>query len=289
MRVLVTGAAGKLGSATVKALLRAGHTVRATDQRYQGDLGVPFLPADLRDEHALYPLCEGMEALVHLGNHPNRFAGPSPQRLLAENVAMNANAFNAAVELGVRTVVFASSVQVMVATEHTEADPHILPYLPLDGSAPHAHTLNPYALSKRFAEETLAELARQRPELSVTALRFPMLVGEWFRKRLASAGGRVPREFLHLWEATAHLPVDEGAALVVRVVERARPGYTQLFPAQTIEVTNVPVPELVRRFYSGVRLTRPLSELDALVDTRAIAEDFAWRPGPGPRVELAGA
>src|SRR5688500_8155792 len=98
MRVLVTGAAGKLGVATVRALVRAGFEVSATDQRFNGELGVPFRMADLREEHALYPLLEGMDALVHLGNHPNRFAGPSPQRILAENTAMNANAFTAALD-----------------------------------------------------------------------------------------------------------------------------------------------------------------------------------------------
>src|SRR5919201_1715642 len=115
MRILVTGAAGKLGSLTVGALVRAGHEVRATDSRFRGDLAVPLTPLNLLDEHGLYPLLEGCEALVHLGNHPNRFAGPSFQRLLAENTSMNANAFGAALERGVRHVVFASSIQVMLA------------------------------------------------------------------------------------------------------------------------------------------------------------------------------
>ena len=59
MRILVTGAAGKLGSETVAALGRAGHEVRATDLRYRGDLAVRVVPANLLDEHALYPLLEG--------------------------------------------------------------------------------------------------------------------------------------------------------------------------------------------------------------------------------------
>ena len=79
MKVLVTGAAGKLGSLTVSALLRRGHEVRATDARYRADLPVRLDVRDLLDEHALYPLLDGMDALVHLANHPNPFAGPSPR------------------------------------------------------------------------------------------------------------------------------------------------------------------------------------------------------------------
>jgi nucleoside-diphosphate-sugar epimerase len=286
MRVLVTGAAGKLGSATVKALVEAGFDVRATDQRYTKDLGVPFRTADLRDEHSVYPLVEGVDALVHFGNHPNRFAGPSPQRLLSENMAMNANAFTAALDVGVKHIVFASSIQVMIASEAAGAEPHRLPYLPLDGEAPQNPGLNPYALSKQFGEQLLRVATSVRPELAATAVRYPMLVGEWFDKRLFSDGGRVRRDYLHLWEATAHLPFDDAARLVVPLLQKSKPGYRQLFPAQTITVTNVPPPELIRRFYPGVHCTRPLESIDSLIDLTQVMADFGWQPRESPRVIL---
>jgi UDP-glucose 4-epimerase len=286
MRVLVTGAAGKLGSATVRALVQAGLEVRATDQRYTAELGVPFHPANLLDEHALYPLLEGMDALVHLGNHPNRFAGPSPQRILSENVAMNANAFTAALDLGVKHVVFASSIQVMVTSDRVGTEPHTLPYLPLDGEAPQDPGLNPYALSKQFGEKILETAASVRPELAATIVRYPMLVGDWFEKRLLADGGRVRRDVLHLGEATAHLSFEDAGALVVPLLTRARPGYRQIFPAQTIDVTNVPPPELIRRFYPAVRCKKPLESIERLVDISAVERDFAWYPREQPRVVL---
>jgi len=287
MRVLVTGAAGKLGSATVKALVSAGFDVRATDQRYTAELGVPFRSLDLRDEHALYPLVEGVDALVHLGNHPNRFAGPSPQRLLAENVAMNANAIMAALDVGVKHIVFASSIQVMISSDTARTEPHTLPYLPLDGEAPANPGLNPYALSKQYGEELLAVAASSRPELSATAVRYPMLVGEWFNRRLFSNGGRVPSDFLHLGEATAHLTFDDAAALVVPLLTKATPGYRQVFPAQTIDVTNLPPADLIRRFYPGVRCTRPVDTIESLIEP--VAESYGWQPRTRPQVVLVDA
>ena len=284
MRVLVTGAAGKLGSATVKALVSAGFDVRATDQRYTAELGVPFRSLDLRDEHALYPLVEGIDALVHLGNHPNRFAGPSPQRLLSENMSMNANAFMAALDVGVKHIVYASSIQVMIASDTVHTEPHTLPYLPLDGEAPANPGLNPYALSKQFGEELLAVAASSRPELSATVVRYPMLVGEWFEKRLSSDGGRVRREFLHLGEATAHLTFEDAAALVVPLLTQAKPGYRQVFPAQTIDVTNLPAPDLIRRFYPGVRCTRPVETIESLIEP--LPAGYGWEPRASPRVVL---
>lgn len=286
MRVLVTGAAGKLGVATVRALVQAGFEVRATDQRFTAELGVPFRTADLRDEHALYPLLEGMDALVHLGNHPNRFAGPSPQRLLAENTAMNANVFTAALDVGVKHVIFASSIQVMITSDRVRAEPHTLPYLPLDGAAPHDPGMNPYALSKHFGEELLRTATSARPELAATAVRYPMLVSDWFEKRLFADGGRVRRDALHLGEATAHLSFEDAGALVVPLIARGRPGYRQIFPAQSIAVTNLPPPELIRRFYPGVHCKRPLESMDRLIDLSEVQRDFAWQPREQPRVVL---
>jgi nucleoside-diphosphate-sugar epimerase len=286
MRVLVTGAAGKLGVATVRALVQAGFEVSGTDQRFTAELGVPFRTADLRDEHALYPLLEGMDALVHLGNHPNRFAGPSPQRILAENTAMNANAFTAALDLGLKHVVFASSIQVMITSDRVRTEPHTLPYLPLDGEAPQDPGLNPYALSKQFGEEFLRTAASMRPELAATSVRYPMLVGDWFEKRLSADGGRVRREHLHLGEATAHLSFEDAGALVVPLLSRGLPGYRQIFPAQTIDVTNLPPPELIRRFYPGVRCKKPVESIDRLIDISAVEREFAWQPGERPRVVL---
>lgn len=284
LRVLVTGAAGKLGSLAVGALLARGHTVVATDARFRSDLGVPLAPRDLMDEHALYPLLEGCDALVHLGNHPNRFAGPSFQKLLAENTTMNANAFLAAIDSGVHHIVFASSIQVMLTSDG--AGGCRIPYLPLDGNAPAAPGLNPYAMSKHFAEEFLRVAAIEKPGLAITSLRYPMLVADWFRGRLATNGGRVPRDFLHLSEATAHLGFEDAARLIVCVLERSRAGYRQFFPAATLEVTNVGTRGLIERFYPKVSLREPIERIGSLIDVSELEREVGFAPSERIRVEL---
>jgi nucleoside-diphosphate-sugar epimerase len=99
-KVLVTGASGKIGSAVVRALHAEGFEVRATDRHRFRDLPVRIEVADLRDPIACYELADGMEAVVHLGNHPNLFAA-DPQTVYAENLRMNVNVFQAAGESGV--------------------------------------------------------------------------------------------------------------------------------------------------------------------------------------------
>ena len=119
-RVLVTGAAGRLGRAVVTTLHEAGFDVVAADQTYNRELPVRTHVVDLRDPLSLYSIIEGCEAVAHLANHPNAYAGPSPQQLYADNVAMDMNVFQAAVDVGARKLIFASSVQVFAGERHGE-------------------------------------------------------------------------------------------------------------------------------------------------------------------------
>ena len=289
MKVLVTGAAGKLGSVVCSWLHAHGHDVRATDRRHRSDLPCPLVIADLCDDTAAYPLLEGREALVHLGNHPNAFSAPSPQRVLSENTAMNVNVFRAALDLGVRRVVFASSVQVMLHMPDglRVATPHPAPYFPLDGQAPANPGTNLYGLSKELAERVLQLHARALPELTATSLRFPWLVNEAQLERMSNGGRPAPRSQFNFGELLAYLKLSDAASLVAAVLERQQPGYHQYYPAQTLDVRGMPVAQLAREHYPHVPLRVPVDALHTLVDIGDLARDLGWRPEPRAQVAFA--
>ena len=83
MRVLVTGSAGKVGRATVAALMRAGHEVRATDvvppvfERPEDD-DPEYIQADVTDAGDMYAVGRGMEAVVHAAALPEPTHNPPP-------------------------------------------------------------------------------------------------------------------------------------------------------------------------------------------------------------------
>jgi nucleoside-diphosphate-sugar epimerase len=285
MKVLVTGATGRLGSVTCKKLVAAGHQVLGTDLRFSADFTAPLRLADLREAHAVYPLLEGQDALVHLGNIPNLSMGPSPQAVLADNVAMNGNVFRAAVDLGVGRIVFASSLQAMICLEEgrTPAPPYGIPYFPLDGDAPANPGYNFYGLSKEFGERLLRLLVERFPQLTCTSLRFPMLAGDWFLNRVKQP---LALTALNSCEALTYLQFGDAAELIALVLERQEPGYHQYFPAQAVEIDGWTAAQTLAELFPDTPLKRPRDAIDRLVDLSALERDVGFSPAAPLTVQL---
>jgi nucleoside-diphosphate-sugar epimerase len=285
MKILVTGAAGRLGSVVCRTLAKRGHEVLASDQKYGAELGVPQHLADLRDPLSSYGLLEGQDALVHLGNIPNLAAGISPQVVLSDNTTINVNVFRAAVDVGIRRIVFASSIQAMVRLEEGTAfePPYGLPYFPLDGDAPADPGYNLYGLSKELGERLLRVLSARFPDLACTALRFPFLAGEQYAARIRQP---LLASSLNPQEGFTHLLFSDAAEVTALAVERLGPGYHQYLPAQGLSVTGCSPAQLLASFFSGTPLRRPLAEITSLVDLSALERDLDFRPSPPLTVQL---
>jgi nucleoside-diphosphate-sugar epimerase len=277
-KVLVTGATGHLGTAVCRSLIAAGLTVRATDRRFVPDFPVKPVLGDLLDEHFVYGLLEGCDAVVHLGNHPNLFVGPSAQQILADNVRMNANVFWAAAQLGIRDIVFASSVQVMLPSKGGRREPpYALPYLPLDGNAPADPGTNAYGISKVVGERVLSALCEEYPELCATSLRFPMLPRAHWADHLRRTRLISPTH-VNIGECATHLLLEDAGALVRQTLLRRTLGYRQYFPAWSIQFKGASLEDLYRAYYNHVPLRRPIETMTDFVDLSALKRDLDWEP-----------
>jgi nucleoside-diphosphate-sugar epimerase len=283
-RVLVTGAAGHLGRAVVTTLCEAGFDVVAADQTYNRDLPVRTRVLDLRDALSIYGVIDGCEAVAHLANHSSPFSHPSPQQLYADNVAMDIHVFQAARDVGVRKLIFASSVQAFAGDRYgddAESKPSVLPYIPLDGDLPTCPR-NTYALSKEAGEAQLRYFVALDPELSCTSLRFPSLLSERWLHYIRTGRARRFRggrdRFGSPDEGFSYLTTDDAARLVQAILEKQGPGYHQLLPATSDALQQTPAAELVPRYYPGVPLRVPLEEMKSLIDISKITEALGWEP-----------
>jgi nucleoside-diphosphate-sugar epimerase len=277
MKVVVTGAAGRLGSETSRHLAAAGFDLVITDQVYRAALPGRLHVANLLDRTVAYALLEGADALVHLANHPSQWQGIA-QIVFNENMCMNMNVIQAATELGVKRVIFASSVQAF-SGDRTASDldskPCHLPYLPLDSQVPAAAT-NYYGLSKQCTEAVLDSYVHQGA-FSAVAVRFPMLVHHG-QRRFSS------RDPDNLWphtrvdEAFSYLSFPDAARLIIAILGADLPGYRVYVPANPDNTLGLSPAETIRRFYPKVPLKRPIDDLDSLVDLRALRDEAGWSP-----------
>ena len=115
MRVLVTGARGKVGTATVGALAEAGHEAVGSDLM-RGLFETPdprdaeswYTQADLGDAGQAFATVRGADAVVHAAAIPDPTKNPA-HVVFQNNLMSTFNVLEAAIRFGVRRFVNISS------------------------------------------------------------------------------------------------------------------------------------------------------------------------------------
>lgn len=282
MVVLVTGAAGSLGSFVTRELIKEGIEVRATDRAVGRNPPAKIEVVNLLHREDCYKLVEGVHAVVHLGNHPGYSRG-AEAITFNENTTMNMNVFQAASEMDVKKVVYASSIQAFCSARWAQGEeqppPSKLPYLPLDSDVP-PNPGNPYALSKVVGETTLRYFVECRGLASGVAVRYPgMMPHEHFgMRRRWMGGGRRRQSFGLLDEAFSYLSYEDAAAFTATVVRADLPGFRTYFPAARTPRIETPIPEIIETYFPNVPLRRLVSEMNSLVDLSKIERETGWSP-----------
>ena len=191
--VVVTGAAGRIGTAVTERLSDRWD-IRGTDLP---DLGVEAL--DVTDLAACRHAFQGADAVVHLAADPDPEAGW--EELLPANVVAAWCVAAAAMEVGVRRLVLASSVQAMSAVaDHLQVRAQDAP-----------RPANLYGATKAWAEAVGSWVASSSP-VEVVALR----IGYFGDRPAAEGEGSVlqraswlsPDDCAELVRAAVEGPVD---------------------------------------------------------------------------------
>lgn len=117
--ILVTGAAGALGSVLRESLRPYAETLTLSDRQPLGDKHERerHFVCDLADRDSVFDMMEGVDRVIHLGGAPveNTF-----KVILDSNIVGSYNIYEAARQSGVKRVIYASSVHAIGFYECTQ-------------------------------------------------------------------------------------------------------------------------------------------------------------------------
>jgi nucleoside-diphosphate-sugar epimerase len=267
-RVCVTGATGKAGRAVVAELREHGYHVAPTDIR--AGRGSGTLQADLTDYGQAVEALSQADAVVHLANIPAPELS-TPAVTFNSNITMNFNVFQAAAQLKLDRVVWASS-------ETTLGLPFDVPprYAPADEEHYPLPT-STYALSK-VASETIASHFAQWSGIPYIALRLSNIMAPDDYQEFPSFWADPQARKWNLWGYIDERDAAAAARLALEAPADAVTGNPAFIIAAADTVMNRPSAALLAEAFPDVRLTREIPEFGTLLDIDRARRVLGFEP-----------
>jgi len=292
MRILVTGAHGKVGAATVHELIAAGHDVTGTDlvsPVYEGgDSGAHYVQTDLNDAGDAFSVVRGHDVVIHCAALPEPTRNP-PHTVFRNNLMATFNVVEACVRMGADRLVNVSS-ETVAGMGFAERRFHA-PYAPIDEELP-SRPQDPYALAKVFGEQ-LMDAAVARSDLRALSIRpswvqwegnYERSLGPWLRDPLGAA----PSE--SFW---SYIDAYDLAHALRLAAECSLDGHEAMYVVSPDNGAGRPLAELIAHHYGEEVTVRELAREDAAGITSAKAERLlgcrptrSWRDYLSPEGEL---
>lgn len=277
MKVVITGAHGKVGRAATQALLDAGHEVLATDLTRPGFEREPegtarYQMADLTDAGEAFAVIRGAEVVVHCAAIPEPSGNP-PQVVFRTNLMATFNVLEAAVRFGVKRFVNISS-ETVPGFFFPERD--FLPdYAPVDELHP-VQPQDPYALSKHFGEQ-LMNAAAERSDIRCISLRPSWVQNEDnYEQNLGPQVRDASVLSPNLW---SYIDVYDLADAIVLAAESQLPEHEVFYIASPDNVGGRNFGEILHQYYGGKIELRPTSRPDASgISSEKAKRMLNWTP-----------
>ncbi|WP_087005285.1 NAD-dependent epimerase/dehydratase family protein [Rhizobium sullae] len=283
-RILFTGGSGKAGRHVVPWLVNAGYEVHNVDLVSLDSPGVTNLIADITDSgqvfnalsmHRDFPDLEtgkgvqGFDAVVHFAAIP-RILIKSDNETFRVNTMGTYNVLEAAVKLGVRKIILASSETTYgVCFAEGQKDFHQFP-LEEDYDV---DPMDSYGLSKVLNEKTARAFA-ERSGADIYALRIGNVIEPHEYDRFPSFIAHPETRRRNAWN---YVDARDLGKIVHLCIEKSGLGF-RVFNAVNDTVTaNIPSKELAKRFFPNVPFTREIGEYEGLLSNRTIREVLGFK------------
>lgn len=280
MKVIVTGGSGKAGRHVVRELAEGGHEVVNVDRVAPAQaLPGKLIQIDLTDAGEVFDAIAQVrpQGVCHLAANPSP-SGFSRQGTFLGNVGITFNVMQAAGELGVHRLIYASS-EMATGWLTTEELPARFPFNEED----RVDSPNAYALSKYLGEIIADSMALRYPAMSIASLRInnvipPELSREMLEPRRREFPGPGSANFWSYIDAR-----DVGRAFRA-ALEGTSAGHEVFLIAAADTCIEVPIREAVKVRYGKEGNFAPgHGEHQSAFDCGKMKKFFGWTPRYGWR------
>ena len=289
-RILFTGGSGKAGRHVVPYLRDRGHRVLNVDLVPLDEPGVDNLTADITDSGQMFNVMTSyadfdelkpgtgvpkFDAVVHFAAVPRILLKPDNETFRVNTIGTY-NVIEAAVKLGIRKIVFASSETTYgVCFADGEVDPRSLP-LEEDYDV---DPMDSYGLSKVLNEQTARSFQR-RSGFDIYGLRIGNVIEPHEYSRFPDFFENPAQRRRNVF---CYIDARDLGQIVDLCLEKDGLGFEIFNAGNDTNSVDIPTRQIVDRFFPEVPVTREMGEHEALFSNRKIremlgfVEEHNWR------------
>ncbi len=283
-RIIFTGGTGKAGRHAVPHLLAKGYSVLNLDLKPMDLPGVNTLITDLTDAGQTFNALtthfgfdgyndgappKAPDAVVHFAAIPRVMLEPDNKTFVA-NVTSTYNVIEAAMKLGVRKVIIASSETTYgVCFAEGDKDYHAFPLTEDYDSDP----MDSYGLSKVVNEKTARAFA-MRYKADIYALRIGNVISPEDYANFPGFLADPPSRKRNAW---SYIDARDLGEIVHLCIEKDGLGY-QVFNAVNDTITaDLPTPEFLAKYAPNTPTTRPMGPTEAPISNQKIRDVLGFK------------
>jgi nucleoside-diphosphate-sugar epimerase len=289
-RIVFTGGSGKAGRHTIQVLASQGYDILNVDLKPLDQRGVNTLIADLTDSGQVFNAltthfgfngfdqgapAKAPDAVVHFAAIPRVLIEPD-NKTFSANVMSTYNVIEAALKLGVRKIIIASS-ETTYGVCFAEGDKDFKKF-PLEEDY-EIDPMDSYGLSKLVNEQTARAFAA-RFGADIYALRIGNVIEPHEYDRFPDFIANPSTRKRNAW---SYIDARDLGQIVHLCLQKDGLGF-QVFNATNDTITaNVPTAQFLAKHCPSTPITRPLDEFEAPISNRKIRavlgfkEQHNWR------------
>jgi nucleoside-diphosphate-sugar epimerase len=284
MRVAFTGGSGKAGKHAINYLINSGHKILNIDLKPLEIEGINNLIVDITDSGQVFnsltsylninelkdsPNENKFDAVVHFAAIP-RILIKSDEETFRVNVIGTYNVIEAAVKLGIKKIIIASSETTYgVCFANGNIDPK---WLPVDETHP-TNPMDSYGLSKVINEQTAASF-QLRSGFDIYSLRIGNVIepNEYhrFQKFFEEPSQRLRNIF-------NYIDARDLGQVVDLCLKKDGLGYEVFNVGNNNNSVNISNDEIINRFYKNIKIKKELNDHEALFSNQKIKDVLGFK------------